>query len=146
MIKNKLFEFIVQLQKKLLKKEYKLSQFKQCQGREQQKFFLELIEMIDAFDNLNLRINDLQDQFDARALKYFKSYQRIGKKIERTLNEYGVKSISLTDKQAKIGLCEVIDTQKSSQHKEGEVISILKKGYQYEERLLRPMQVITCRN
>ncbi len=145
MVKESLFKFIVQLQRDALKSDNDLRKLKQSWEEKHKELFSELIEIVDVFDNLKERVEGLQEHFDAKSVKYLKSYKKIGNKLEKILNKHGIKSIELFDKIAQIGLCEVIETQVSDQHEEGEIISTLKRGFQLEDRVLRPAQVITCR-
>lgn len=144
-MKSRLFDFIVELQQAALQsQDNHTSQIKKF-SHKQKNQLLDIIELADDFQNLGNQIAQREPSGNLSHLKYVANYQRIGTKLDRVLQKWGVKPIQFLHNRAQMGLCEVVETHYSDHHQDGEIITILKQGYQTETEILRMAQVITCK-
>ncbi len=115
--------------------------------REQQDtLFLDLANVLDAFENIFNSLREKEDNLDKPTKKAIKSFQRIYRKLIRILEENGIKQVEFPGDKAAIGSCKIIDTETLEGAPEGQVITVVRHGYQHKERILRPAEVITVSN
>jgi len=107
-----------------------------------------LLDILNILDSLQLKITRLnesknneknQQEFE-KAINSFNSIIRI---IENILSKYNVTEIILKDNKATPELCKIIETQFNNQKEHGTVIEVIRKGYKYDDKILRPAEVIT---
>jgi molecular chaperone GrpE (heat shock protein) len=146
MKKDLLKEQLVDFQKRIIS----LSQEVRAKEREFQEkedsFFLEIFTVLDAFENVFDSLKEKEQTFDKSAKKGMKSFRAIYRKLLRTLEEKEVEKIEFPDRQARMGLCTVIETQRRDDQEEGMILSVVKNGYCRKDRILRPAEVVTVSN
>ena len=113
---------------------------------EKQALHSELMDIIDAFENIFNTIQNQEDQFDKTVKRAINSFRSIHRKLIRTLEAQGVQKIDLKDGKAQPGLCQVLETRVDAGQEEGTILSIVRQGYRAGDRILRPAEVITVSN
>ena len=98
------------------------------------RLLTEMLAVIDDFDRaLTVDSSDVGS--------YRKGIELIHGKLHELLRKQNVKPIEATGAQFDPNLHEAVIHEPSDTHREGEVISELRKGYMLGERLLRPSMV-----
>ena len=108
--------------------------------------FLEILEVIDGFENVFRNLEQKQQEFDKTTRRAFKSFEALQRKLLlRLLAERGVESIELPDGKAVVGLCKIIETRSTPEAAEpGSILIKVRQGYHREGQVLRPVEVITA--
>lgn len=96
---------------------------------------LELLLVVDDFD-LALRVAT-----DEGATAYRKGVELIHGKLHEMLRKQGVKPIEALGADFDPNLHQAVIHEPSAEHREGEVIGELRRGYMLGDRLLRPAMV-----
>lgn len=107
------------------------------------KRHLELLAVLDAFENIFTNIDAKQDSFDKSTKRTLKSFQAIHRKLVRLLEKDGITKIDLTTGKAEIGLCKIVETRESDEMEDGSIISVVRSGYRHGNSIIRPAEVIT---
>jgi len=140
-LKNKLIGFqteIIELNQTL--------QAERKRGEEQQeRLFLELFAVLDAFENIFNSMTEKEETLDKSSQRMFKSFRAVYRKLLRLLEEQGVERIEFPNGKSVIGLCKVLETRPVAEREEGEIIAVVRSGYRSKKRILRPAEVITVR-
>lgn len=143
-LRNKLIDFLIQVQRIVIaqKKCIKDNQFEIKKNQKEHLLFL--IEVLDNFEKLNEKISHQQDSFDPKALRVFKSFDIIKRKISNYLESQSVQKIVLDKNKVEINLCEVVDTEKTDDHNmKGKIKHVLHDGYMYSGEVLKSARIIT---
>jgi molecular chaperone GrpE len=96
---------------------------------------LDVLLVVDDFD-LALTVNS-----DDSAAAYRKGVELIHAKLQDVLRKYGVRPIEALGTDFDPNVHQAVLHEVSPEHREGEVIGELRRGYTIGERLLRPAMV-----
>jgi molecular chaperone GrpE len=146
MTKQRLREKLVDFQRDIMSLSQALQAKEQAFQAGEDHLLLELMLVLDAFENIFNSLEDKAETFDKSMRRALNSFTRIQSKIRRILEARGVEQIALPDGQAVVGLCKVVETQAVEGREEGEIISVVRHGYRHGDRVLRPAEVITVAN
>jgi molecular chaperone GrpE len=102
--------------------------------------------VVDLLQDLLLVVDDFDraltvDAGDQSASAYRKGVELIHGKLHDLLRRYGVKPIEALGADFDPNLHQAVMHEESPEHREGEVIGELRKGYTRNDRLLRPAMV-----
>ena len=95
----------------------------------------ELLLVVDDFDRA------LTVESDERDAAYRKGVELIHGKLHDILRKYGVRPIEALGTDFDPNVHQAVVHEASPEHREGEVIGELRKGYMMNDRLLRPAMV-----
>lgn len=95
----------------------------------------DLLAVVDDFDRA------LSAPVDEAAASYRKGIELIHAKLQELLRKQGVKPIQALGADFDPNLHQAVMHEASSEHREGEVIDELQRGYMLGDRLLRPAMV-----
>jgi molecular chaperone GrpE len=96
---------------------------------------LDLLVVVDDFDRA------LTVDADQKTSAYRKGVELIHAKLHDLLKRYGVRPINVLGADFNPNLHQAVVTESSPEHREGEVIGELQRGYMMGDRLLRPAMV-----
>ena len=96
---------------------------------------LELLLIVDDFDRA------LTVEPSAGESSHRKGVELIYSKLQDVLRKYGVRPIEAVGADFDPNVHQAVDQQASAEHRDGEVIEELRRGYTMGERLLRPAMV-----
>ena len=118
----------------------------QCRDNED-RFLLELLTVLDAFENVFANLAEKEPAFDKSAKRGMKSFRAIYRKLTRLLEEKDViQMVFPEDRAAPMEWCQVAETNVADDKEDGVVLAIIKNGYQRGDRVIRPAEVITVAN
>jgi molecular chaperone GrpE len=134
----------------LLKERMSLKQALQQQGEkataEKEELFLELLEVFDA---LEFFLNYIEENPEPNP-KFFKrlpkSLGTIQKKLLNILERRQVQPIELQATKADYSVCQVVERETRNDLEEQTITKIVRQGFRIEDKVLRPVEVITSTN
>ena len=143
---KELVDFIVQAQRTIVHQRKCLKDVNFDMEKKTKEYLLFLIEIVENFDSLYEKISCQEDRFDRASLRVFNSFKIIRNKVSHYLESNSVQKIDLRDREVKINLCEVVDTEKTNDDEmKGKIKSILSDGHLYGGEVLKAARVITYR-
>lgn len=143
-LKKKMIEFqlnIAEMNRSLHEQKYTFE-------TKEKKLFIELFEILDAFDNLEKTIRAKEETLDKTALRLVKSFRTINRKLLRLLKANHIAPIDLSDNTARMDLCKIIGTEVNHELENEHILQIEKSGYidTQQNIVLRKAEVITVSN
>ncbi len=110
--------------------------------------YLNLFEVLDAFENLDRTIQAKESRFDKTTGRLAKNIRSIQKKLIRLLKTCHIIQIEFPDNMAGMDYCKVVDTQEVADMANETILSVVKNGYidKKKEIILRKAEVITVMN
>lgn len=134
---------------KLLKSEFILKQSLREQEKQNQanneQLFIETLEVFDALEALRSFLAENQEINERSLQRLPKALESIQKKLLVVLEKRGVKQINFTDTQPNFTLCRVVDREMRDDLEEQTITKIVRQGFQLEDQVLRPVEVITAK-
>jgi len=117
------------------------------QAREKD-LYLNLFEILDAFENLDQTMLAKENQFDKTTRRLAKNIRSIRKKLVRLLKTCYIVQIEFSNNIADMDYCKVVDTQESADIANETILSVVKNGYidKNKKIVLRKAEVITVLN
>jgi molecular chaperone GrpE len=143
MKKEQLRAKLIKFQKKIVILSRKLEARDELFQQREDGLFLELVSVLDSFENVFNNLQDKEETFDKSTKRAMKSFRGIYRKLLRVMDESGVERLEFPNGKAEIGLCKVIETAPTADAEEGAIISVVRNGYRRRDRILRPAEVIT---
>jgi molecular chaperone GrpE len=143
--RNKLLSLITNLKKEEASLKQALRQEREGNRSEKEQIFLELLEVFDTLESL---LNFLEDrpEPDVRAWKRLpKSLKSVQTKLLSILEKRQVVKIELSDHQPDFTICQVVDREIRPDLEEQTITKIVRQGFTIEDKLLRPIEVITSK-
>ncbi len=139
---------LVELQRRVTQLSAALTQERERYVRRERELGLDLLEIADAFDNLDGIIHAKEEQLDKSARRLVGNFRAIHRKFLRHLEACHVVPIELTGRQATMEHCEVVETQDRPGESNATILAVLESGYTdpRDGRVIRKAQVITVRN
>jgi len=114
----------------------------------QRALYLNLFEVLDAFENLDETIQAKEDKLDKTAQRLAKNVRAIHQKLIRLLKVNHITQIEFPDNKARMDYCKVVDTQEAKDMENETILSVVKNGYidKQQDNVLRKAEVITVLN
>jgi len=143
-LKQKFIEF----QLKIAELNRRLQETRDSFQQREENLMLELLTLLDAFENIEETIEAKQDGFDKSARMLSKNIRSIQKKLKRLLQAHDVVPMQFPDNMARIDRCKVLDTRFAPESKNEKILSVVKNGYidKRDGKVLRKAEVITVLN
>ncbi len=138
----------IEFQMKIAELTSSLREEKNSSLAKEKDLFLDLLEILDAFDNLDETIKAKEREFDKTAQRLAKNVRGIQKKFTRLLKARHIVPIKFPDNKAAMDLCKIVDTKESADMDNETILSVIKKGYWDKQReiIIRKAEVITVLN
>jgi len=144
--KEFLREKIIEFQMKIAELNHALQTREQEFQDKEKNLYLQLFEVLDAFENFNKNASEKEEKFDKTTRGLVKTVRSIQKKLIRILKENHIVPIEFPDNKAEMKYCKVADTRNVEGMENETIISVIKKGYIDTEKnaVLRKAEVITA--
>ena len=110
------------------------------------EMLLDIIQIVDTFEKAEVTIVEKgwnKAEISEQPIKRLLTAKR---KTLSILEKYNVSKIIFSDNIATDEECKTVDTEPDSSKPNNFIISIEKNGYKYEEKILRPAEVIVVKN
>jgi len=146
--KEKLREKLIEFQLTIAEQNRFIRQREDRFKEKELTYYLNLFDMLDAFENINKSIEAKKDGFDKTAKMLGRNIRSIHRKLLRIVEAEGVIQIEFPDGKAKMEYCKVIETKQKTDSENGTISSIMKQGYIHENDkiVLRKAEVVTVLN
>ncbi len=141
-------EKLVEFQLRIAELTHALSEQEQTFLTKEQSLYLNLFEVLDAFENLDENIAEKEGTFDKTTRRLVKSVRSIEKKIVRLLKSNHIVEVTFPDNRAAMDSCKVVDTKEVGDMENETILSVVRKGYINTEEnvVLRKAEVLTVMN
>jgi len=97
------------------------------------------LKILNVLDNLDKAVDKMPEQKENH--QWFEGIKQIRAQLKKILKEEGIEKIEVEGKIFDPNFQEAIETIETKEKKSGEVVSVLKKGYLINGKLLRPAKV-----
>ncbi|MBW2738053.1 MAG: nucleotide exchange factor GrpE [Deltaproteobacteria bacterium] len=146
--KEFLKEKFINFQKKIAELTHALQEQEDSFQSREKDLYINLFEILDAFENLDQTIQAKENQFDKTSQRLAKNIRSIRKKLIRLLKTYHIVQIEFSNNIADMDCCKVVDTQEAADMANETILSVVKNGYidKNKEMVLRKAEVITVLN
>ncbi|MFH0730906.1 MAG: nucleotide exchange factor GrpE [Pseudomonadota bacterium] len=143
-LRNKFIEF----QLKIADLNHALAEQKSRFSGKQTHLYLELLDILDAFEAVEGTLAAKEDTLDKTARMLGKNIHSIHKKLSRLIQSRGIFRMEFPDGKARMDLCRVTETQPRADLENETILSIVKSGYIDNETgtVLRKAEVVTVSN
>lgn len=138
---------LIDFQKKIADLSHGLARSQDERRHWEKELFLEIVEIVDAFENIFHSIEGKDAIWDRSAQMALKSFSALYKRSLRFLERRGIEQIEFPENKAIFGLCQVVETKRDPNLENETIISVVRKGYKKREgEILRLAEVITVSN
>lgn len=136
---------LVQVKDQYLRAKADFENFKRRIEKEQTQWYraaqaqlmLDLLEIVDNFDRA---LEETQKQEQSEQFKaWLEGFELIHKSLHKLLSDYEIEEIAVDSFDPH--LHEAVSQIKSEEHKSGEIVEVMQKGYTFKGEVLRPAKV-----
>ena len=109
---------------------------------------LGLLEILDAFENIDETIEAKKDEFDKTACMLGKNIRSVHKKLIRLMKSGNIVKMEFHDNKARMDYCKIVDTRKEPEMENEAIVAVIKNGYvnKQDGAVVRKAEVITVLN
>ncbi|REJ48317.1 MAG: nucleotide exchange factor GrpE [Microcystis aeruginosa TA09] len=143
--RNKLLSLIINLTKEEASLKQALRQQGENNRSEKEQIFLELLEVFDTLESLLNYLEYRHEPDDRVGKRLPKSLKSVQTKLLSILEKRQVLKIELSADQPDFTICQVVDREIRPDLEEQTITKIVRQGFTIEDKLLRPMEVITSK-
>jgi molecular chaperone GrpE (heat shock protein) len=146
--KKFLREKFIEFQTKIADLALSLTEQENSFEEKEKVLYLSLLDILDAFENVDEMIEAKKDNFDKAAFMLSKNIRSIHKKFVRLMKAGHIVPMEFPDNKARMAFCKVVDTREEPEMENETILSVVKKGYFRKEggAILRKAEVITVFN
>jgi molecular chaperone GrpE (heat shock protein) len=114
----------------------------------EKNLFLDLFEVLDAFESLEETIRAKEEGMDKTARQLARNIRAIHRKLARIIESNHISRIEFPDNKARMETCKIVDTQKAADLENETILTVVKNGYIHDRlsSVLRKAEVITVLN
>ncbi|PSB52980.1 nucleotide exchange factor GrpE [Chamaesiphon polymorphus CCALA 037] len=143
----------LQLENQLRTDAKQLEELKQALRQQEQKFQAEkeqiFLELLEVFDTLEYPIDYLKNnpEVSPQFIKRLpKSLAAIQQKLSIALARQQVTPIALEDTTPDFSYCQVVGREDRTDLADQTITKIVRQGFRYGDKILRPVEIITAKN
>ncbi len=138
-IRNDYIEKLKQIQKL----DYKLRTTREESEREIEDFLCSLLDTLDGYDRMIEMVDSALRVDDKKARRVLKNFISLRKEFTRVLKQFGLTSMDVQGEFVP-GLHKAVDTEITSEIPDGNIIRLVKAGYYWRNKVLRPAEVVVA--
>ena len=98
------------------------------------------INIISALDSLDFALSYIKDEESRKGVELVRQI------IMKSLSDSGLKEIEVeVGQNFSPSTCEIVDFEFSDEHEEGIILKVLRRGYEFQGRVIRPVQVVVSK-
>ncbi|MDT9182377.1 nucleotide exchange factor GrpE [Arthrospira platensis] len=136
---GQLFKEKTLMQQELMEKE-------QEENARLETLFLEFLEVVDSLDFLIEYLHNNPEPDPKAIARFPQLIATIQKKLLNTLEKREVITIDFQGKKPDFEVCKIIDREVNGDLENETITKIVRRGFQYGDRLLRPVEVIVSKS
>lgn len=146
--KELLREKLIKFQLKIAELDHTLKEQEEVFKSREKDMYMNLFEIMDAFENLAKTIKAKEDKFDKTTTRIAKNISSIQRKLARSLKLRGIIPVEFKDNQARMDCCKIVETRQDPQMENESILSIIKTGYldKNSNKVLRKAEVVIIAN
>ncbi len=146
--KNFLREKFVVFQVKIADLTHRLAERENFLEEKEKALYLSLLDILDAFENVDEMIEAKKDKFDKPAFMLSRNIRSIHKKFMHLMKAGHIVPMEFPDNKARMTFCKIIDTRIEPEMENETILAVVKKGYvrKQDGAILRKAEVITVLN
>ena len=109
---------------------------------------LGLLDILDAFENIDETIEAKKDGFDKTARMLSKNIHSVHKKLIRLMKSGNIVKMEFPDNKARMNHCKIVDTREEPEMENEAIVAVVKNGYvnKQDGAVVRKAEVITVLN
>ncbi len=114
----------------------------------ERSFRLGLLDILDAFENIEETIEAKKDRYDKSARMLSKNIRAVHRKLIRLMKSDDIVTMDFPDNKAAMDRCKVVDVREAPGMENETILTIIKNGYinKKDGSVLRKAEVITVSN
>ncbi len=146
--KEFLREKFIEFQVKIADLTHGLSEQENLFEEKEKALYLSLLDILDAFENVDETIQQKKDNFDKTAYMLSRNIRSVHKKFIRLMKAGHIVPMEFPDNKARMAFCKIVDTREEPKMENETILSVVKKGYvrKQDGAILRKAEVITVFN
>ncbi|WP_186441322.1 nucleotide exchange factor GrpE [Desulfamplus magnetovallimortis] len=146
--KEYLREKFISFQRKIADQKHELARCQDEFRQREQSYYMNLFEILDAFENIDATLESKKDELDKTAKMLGRNVRSIHKKTKRLVKSAGIAAIEFPDNRAEMSLCKIVETRQDLTLDNETILSVVKNGYINIEdgTVLRKAEVVTVLN
>ncbi len=106
---------------------------------------LKMLPILDSFDMASSFIAGAKSGKEKQVKQVSHGFLKIKVQLEDLLKEQGLEEIKVLGEKMDLGVCEVAGEAKNKNVESGTVMEVIRKGYKFYDRIIRPAKVIVSR-
>ncbi len=115
------------------------------QQSERERLFLELLEVVDLLDQLATGLDNVGEGAPPMVSRASRAVRAASGKLLQSLTTRGVETLPEPEATVDFSMHRVMATEHRPELPEQTPLTVLKKGYRLDDRILRPVDIITSR-
>ena len=143
-LKNKFIEF----ERTIAELNHARTEDRNMYQEKEKALCLGLLDILDAFENIDETIEAKKDEFDKTTRMLSKNIRSIHKKLIRLMKSSDVVKMAFPEDKARMDYCKIVDTRKEPQMENEAIVAVVKSGYvnKQDGAVVRKAEVITVLN
>jgi molecular chaperone GrpE (heat shock protein) len=143
-LRKKLIEF----QLKIAELDHSLTEQRNLFQDKESALSLSLLDILDAFENIDETIEAKKDKFDKTTRMLGKNIRSVHKKLIRLMKSGAIVKMEFPDNKARMDYCIIVDTRQEPDMENEAIVSVVKNGYvnKQDGTVVRKAEVITVLN
>ena len=146
--KEFLREKLIGFQLKIAELNHSMTQQRNGFQEREKALTLSLLDILDAFENIDDTIETQKDKFDKTARMLSKNIRSVHKKLNRLMKSGDIVKMEFSDNKARMDYCKIVDTRQAPKLNNETILAVVKNGYvnRQDGTVVRKAEVITVLN
>jgi molecular chaperone GrpE (heat shock protein) len=146
--KEFLREKLIEFQLRIAELNHAMTQQRNGFQEREKALNLGLLDILDAFENIDDTIETQKDKFDKTARMLSKNIRSVHRKLIRLMKSSDIVKMEFSDNLARMDYCKIVDTRQAPQLNNETILAVVKNGYvnRQDGTVVRKAEVITVLN
>ncbi len=146
--KEFLREKLIEFQLEIAELNHSTTQQRNRFQKREKTLTLNLLDILDAFKNIDDTIEAQKDKFDKTARMLSKNIRSVHKKLIRLMKSGDIVKMEFPENKARLDYCKIVDTRQEPELENETIVSVVKNGYvnRQDGTVVRKAEVITVLN
>ena len=139
-------EDLRQLMRQLAEVRFELDEEKKQGVDKQRKFYLEILDALDAFDRIFRNIHEKEDLVTPQMKIWINNFRSVRRLLEKVLTERNIIPIQILDSGFDPVWHEILETITDPTRPDGTIVEEVQRGYLWNREILRKATLVVVRN
>ena len=122
---------------------YELRSSQEESNRQVEEFLFALLESFDSYDKMIDVIGSALGSEDKKAKRVLRNFVSLRKEFAKVLKQFGLVRMEIGSEFVP-GLHKAVDTEPSQEIPEGNIVRVVRDGYYWRNKVLRPAEVVVA--